>query len=494
MQIRIVLDCEESFKKKAAYTLETFCQVLGLPHRLSRANEVSPTDIVIWYGPTESSLSARVVFIQASAEAPRLFLERRGLDVSKARRFVLFGEDSVALFFDEKFARDSTEIVSGDDRCRQIHVDIVASAFYFLSCWQEITSTECDRHERFPATASLQYGLGLLETPVVNQYVEILRREIEKLLGHQIEQRPRFGGKEFAICMTHDIDYIRKWTLGILYRELVQYFLLGREDGGLGKRFERLKAFQRAVSTRNDPFTWSLEKILTVERDLGVHATYFLKTGVTSRHDVSYRIKDGYVRKLLKTLEFDGHEIGLHPSYHTFLSTAKMRGEKERLDEVLGRKSNAVRQHFLRLRIPETWKIQAELNFQHDSTLGFPDHEGFRAGICHPFRPYDASQDVVVDLWEIPLLAMDGTFQSYRNKSAGESLDIIRSLIKAVKRYCGVAVLLFHNTCYDNLDFPDWGKVFEDTLHFALGEGAFVGSAEEILTSYLESLNRPIRQ
>jgi hypothetical protein len=99
----------------------------------------------------------------------------------------------------------------------------------------------------------------------------------------------------------------------------------------------------------------------------------------------------------------------------------------------------------------------------------------------------------VIEIWEVPLLAMDGTFQSYRNKSAEESLEIIKELILTVRKYSGVGVLLFHNTCYDQLDFPGWGRVFESSLEFALAQGAFVGSTSEILDSYLRTLNPPLR-
>lgn len=493
MRVRVVIDCDESFRKKASYTLKTFFQVLGLQFDFSEPGGVSEGDFVVWYGRVRPSIPARLVFIEAINEASSFFREKRSFDAAMARKFQVSGEDSAALFFNEEFGRNTAHVSSGGEKYRHVNVDLVASTFYFLSCWQESTSAVRDRHERFPASASLQYQLGLLDTPVVNQYVGLLRSEMEKLLGHSIEPRPRFAGKEFAVCMTHDIDYVRKWSLGIVYRELVQYFLLGTKNGTLRERLERFRAFLKAVSARDDPFRSSIEKIVKVEKDAGIHATYFLKAGGTSKHDVSYRINGGYVRKLIKTLEAGGHEIGLHPSYHTFLSSAKMREEKQRLDRVLGKESSAVRQHFLRFSMPETWKVQAELNFHHDSTLGFSDHEGFRAGICHPFCPYDAERDEVIDLWEIPLLAMDGTFQSYRNRSAEESLEIIKTLIRTVKKYRGVGVLLFHNTCYDDLDFPAWGTVFEHTLYFALKEGGFVGTAEEILSSYHNSSNPPSR-
>jgi hypothetical protein len=492
-QIQIVLDCEDSFKKKAAYTFETFFQILGLPFRFADSNEVSSSDVVIWYGREISKISGRVLFIHASPEAQSLFRERLQQDTSKVKKIRLNGEDSLALFYDEEFGREGANLVSGDDRFRIVHVDIVASAFFFLSCWQEITSTERDQHDRFPVSASLQHQRGLLHTPIVNQYAQLIRAELERLVGGPMPQIPRFRGKDFAICMTHDVDYIRKWTLGIIYRELVQYLLLGKGGKELGNRLKRARAFFQTISARDDPYRLSLEKILTVEKDAGIHATYYLKTGATSRHDVSYRINDGYGRNLVTSLETAGHEIGLHPSYNSFTSSKKMGAEKENLNHVVRAKAKGVRQHFLRFKIPETWRVQAVLGFEHDATLGFPGHEGFRAAICHPFRSYDSEKDEVIGIWEVPLLAMDGTFQSYRNKSAEESLEIIKELILTVKKYHGVGVLLFHNTCYDQLDFPGWWRVFESSLEFALAEGAFVGSTSEILNSYLRTSNPPLR-
>jgi hypothetical protein len=492
-EVHIVLDCEDCFKKKASYTFETFSQILGLPFRFVDSSEVSSSDIVIWYGREIPKSSGRILFIHASLEAQSLFRQRLQLDTSKVKKVRFYGEDSLALFYDEEFGREGASLVSGDEKWRIIHVDIVASTFHFLSCWQEVTSTQRDQHERFPASASLQYHHDLLYTPIVDQYAQLIRGELERLAGGPMPQIRRFEGKDFAVCMTHDVDYIRKWSLGIIYRELVQYLLLGKGGKELGNRLKRARAFFQAISTRDDPYRLSLEKMFTVEKAAGIHATYYLKTGATSRHDVSYRINDGYGRNLVTSLETAGHEIGLHPSYNSFTGSKKIGVEKARLDSVVGAKAKGVRQHFLRFKIPETWRAQAELGFEHDATLGFPGHEGFRAATCHPFRPYDSEKDEVIGIWEVPLLAMDGTFQSYRDKSAEESLEIIKELILTVKKYCGVGVLLFHNTCYDQLYFPGWGRVFESSLEFALAEGAFVGSTSEILNSYLRTLNPPLR-
>jgi hypothetical protein len=162
-----------------------------------------------------------------------------------------------------------------------------------------------------------------------------------------------------------------------------------------------------------------------------------------------------------------------------------MQKEKERLDAGLPKKSGAVRQHFLRFAVPLTWRLQAQCGFVYDSTLGHSEYEGFRTGFCHPFRVYDYERDEVMNLWEIPLIAMDGTLADYRGLSPEESFDYIKQLILTTKRYGGVCVLLFHNTCYDDFDFPGWGKLFERCLSFAQSEGALLGSGREVLQAFL---------
>ena len=52
--------------------------------------------------------------------------------------------------------------------------------------------------------------------------------------------------------------------------------------------------------------------------------------------------------------------------------------------------------------------------FAYDSSLGFGGAPGFRAGIAHPFRPWDFEHDRPLDLVEIPLAVMDVTLAEPR--------------------------------------------------------------------------------
>ena len=78
----------------------------------------------------------------------------------------------------------------------------------------------------------------------------------------------------------------------------------------------------------------------------------------------------------------------------------------------------------------------------YDATLGYAAHVGFRCGICLPHKPYDVIDNRIIDLWEIPLIVMEGTLHQYRSLSPDQGLASIESLIETVRKYHGVFVLL----------------------------------------------------
>jgi hypothetical protein len=161
-----------------------------------------------------------------------------------------------------------------------------------------------------------------------------------------------------------------------------------------------------------------------------------------------------------------------------------MEKEHMALMVAMGEPPGAVREHFLRFEMPLTWRIQNGLDFEYDSTLGFPGHEGFRMATCHPFRVYDLEHDWPLHIWELPLIAMDDTFVSYRKLDPLASWKLIRDLLETAKKYHGVAVLLFHNSCYDDFDNQGWGTIFEKTLRWSFENDAALLNGQEALESY----------
>jgi len=83
---------------------------------------------------------------------------------------------------------------------------------------------------------------------------------------------------------------------------------------------------------------------------------------------------------------------------------------------------------------------------KYDTTLGVADYEGFRCGICCPYRPFDILENRALDIWEVPLIVMEGTLFGYRGLSPGDGLKTVQRMVEAVERYRGVLVVLWHNS------------------------------------------------
>ena len=124
---------------------------------------------------------------------------------------------------------------------------------------------------------------------------------------------------------------------------------------------------------------------------------------------------------------------------------ATRRGSRRRsgLLESLGADVRGQRYHYLRVDPHENLAPLAELGLRYDTTLGFSDAIGFRAGIMQPFRPWDHARERPLDLVEIPLAAMDVTLgeSRYLGLTAREAerplLDLARPRGRARRRLLG---------------------------------------------------------
>ena len=149
-----------------------------------------------------------------------------------------------------------------------------------------------------------------------------------------------------------------------------------------------------------------------------------------------------------------GHKIGLHPSYAAAEKFALLAAEKRRLEAAVNKMSEngeilGARMHYLRWFGPHVWRAMANNGLQHDASLGFADHIGFRCGTCHPFQGYDVVHNQTIDIVVHPLTVMDVSVidPAYMALGSGEAaftrIDAIR---KACKKVNGDFTLLWHNS------------------------------------------------
>ncbi|MEP6909344.1 MAG: polysaccharide deacetylase family protein [Actinomycetota bacterium] len=325
--------------------------------------------------------------------------------------------------------------------------DELAEAFFHLARVEERGAAR-DEHNRFRAAASL---LDPLDPP------------LEKLRSRLGVEPPRWGGARFAVALTHDVDTPWKWTrtglrgsAGRAKSELLQ----GRARSGL-RELRALAGWPLHRARGTDPF-WSFERILADEKRCDASSTFFLMAD--KAHELDGPAAGSYERlrpRLVETLLEGDAEIGLHGSYSAADDGARLASEKAKLEKLAG-PVRGQRYHFLRLDPHRNLSELEAAGFAYDSTLGFNDVPGFRAGIAHPFRPWDLERDMPHDIVEVPLAAMDVTLSAerYLNLSARRAEARLLALLDWAAEHGGGFAVLWHSEQYDSAMLPGWDRLY----------------------------------
>lgn len=335
--------------------------------------------------------------------------------------------------------------------------DIISSSFFMLSRWEEKLANESDIHGRFRCANSVAYKYNFITIPVVDEYAMLLRKYLKKLFLNA-----DLGKNEFHIKLSHDIDDIRRFeTTKTAIRTLGGDLIKSKSINLFNRSLKQWK--ESSKCPEKDPYFLGVYELANISKQYNMDGAFYLKTSDKSDYDSGYTIED-YVKKSIYYLQNEGFEVGFHAGYYTFKNYDNFIKEKERLDKVLGYKNYGGRQHYLRFDVNTTWKYWEQAGLKYDSTVGYAEHEGFRCGTCHPFKPFDIDEDRKLDVIEIPLIVMDGTLQLYRNLSPEEGVNSILDLVNRCKEVEGVFTLLWHNTSI----YRGWEEWFEGVYKKAL--------------------------
>jgi len=461
--IRCCIEAPEDYIPKAKHAL----RMLLLPYRVDveweSASHLSTGDIYYGTHPENAppgtyvvGLDSRTIdFFSGSEPRPR-----------HIESVVIGGEDVPALFSCQAGGA----------------FDLIASSFYFLSGWQEINTTARDEHGRVRYEDSLQAFLGSSDIPYVDLYRVLLRHLLEK--SGRILSQKKWKDRPWVFCPTHDIDYIRKWRPGIIRREVVHRAVLNREHESVGKRSQRFRKSIYGLLSGSDPFRDAITRMRreVVQRD-GT-ATYFFKAAARAPHDVRYSSKSGFLKEEFAQLRKAGFEIALHPSYHAFNHGGYLREEKNILAGASGVTASSVRTHYLRYDPTITPAILEQTDFTLDSTLAWASQEGFRYATCNPFQLFDLKENRALAIWEMPLIVMESTLFNRQHLTLEQSIEKTHNLIQTCRRYGGAFVGLWHNTLWDDDEYPGWGEHFTSALDFAQDKGGLISSLSKALQSW----------
>ncbi|MEK7482579.1 MAG: polysaccharide deacetylase family protein, partial [Patescibacteria group bacterium] len=367
----------------------------------------------------------------------------------------------------------------------ETNIDIIAGSFFMLARYEEFLPGLRDSFGRFPMSSSLAFRAGFSSRPIVNEYLELFWQWIGSF-NLDIKRKNLWPeNKHFAAALTHDIDAVRKHGFG---KTLKRAAGLALKRGDFKGAIAELKEFSRLIfkAKENDPF-WSFERIAGLEKKQGVVSSFFF---LALRKGKEYSVNDTDVSSLIGGLERGGFEVGLHGSFSSADNYEIMRSEKENLDATVDNRPYGSRQHALRWSAG-VWQTQSLLGLLYDSSVGFVEDAGFRAGFCLPYKPFDLIGRTAINIWELPLIIMDTAVLRADNRGLApqECLELIFNYIQTVKKHHGVLTILWHNYAFPPLDIPShyhrWREMYEKTLQELNKEGALTGSGRDIINWWI---------
>jgi peptidoglycan/xylan/chitin deacetylase (PgdA/CDA1 family) len=378
------------------------------------------------------------------------FAERRA-------RWVLdsLGATGIALGEDVPYDEGAWEQVERGERPVG---DELAEAFWHLARLEERDGVR-DRHNRFPAGASV---LDPLDPP------------LERLRDRLGLEPPRWGGGRFAVVLTHDVDRPWRWTRRGIRNAAGRLRAQARAgEGRAALREARGLAAVPVHRLRGTDPNWRFNRIAGIEAERGARSTYFVLAGHAHKEDgFAPEVYDRLRPRLVETLLDTGAEVGLHGSYTAAQDPLRLEREARVLQELAGEIAGQ-RYHFLRVDPHANLAPLAGLGFRYDSSLGFADAPGFRAGIAHPFRPWSEELAAPLPLLEIPLALMDTTLAEpqYLGLTAAQAERQAMALLDRAAEDGGGFSVLWHTNRFDRATAGGWDRLYERILDGVVERG-----------------------
>ena len=331
--------------------------------------------------------------------------------------------------------------------------DPLAASFFLVSRYEEYIETEKGKYKRYPAEKSILYKYNLLEKPVVNIWARMLADKLKERFPEL-----KFPQPKFDFLSTIDVDnawaYSNKgfWRgMGALVKSISQ--------GQIEEAKKRIRVWQKKETDPYDTYSY----IDSVFKENENKVIFFFLLGDYKRFDKNISPSNRSLQNLIRETN-KKYTVGIHPSYSSSKKKRKLKLAKEieRLENITGKKPDKSRQHFLRLKIPRSYRRLLKNGIREDYTMGYSTQTGFRAGICTPFYFYDVKKEKATNLKVYPFQVMDVTLRDYLGLSAEEALKKIETLMNEVKKTGGIFSSVWHNeTVNDQGHWKDYREVFE---------------------------------
>jgi hypothetical protein len=327
------------------------------------------------------------------------------------------------------------------------------------------------------------------DIPTLDLHIELLRTLLLESDVSFVEIPPQPAGYECVCCLTHDIDFvgIRRHAMDQTLAGFSVRASVGTLTDVLGGRRPAGDLLRNGTALASLPLVFSgvlpdlwrpFEDYLGA--DDGRPSTYFVipfrnRPGVSPSGAVEPRRAAPYeipeISEELRMVAARGQELAVH-GIDAWRDVEAGRAELARLTAVSGGSAPGVRMHWLYFDGDSPRRLE-QAGFAYDSTWGYNDAVGYRAGTTQPFRFPGCEA-----LMELPLAIMD-TAMFYPDRMGLSQNEALSRCGRIVDHACaagGTVVVNWH----DRSLAPErlWGPTYAALLE-TIGDRAWFATAAD---------------
>jgi len=331
--------------------------------------------------------------------------------------------------------------------------DLFSAIFYLLSRYEEYMPYEQDKHGRYPPVNSILYKKGWLQRPLVDEWVAALRKELQTALKINIP------ATAFVHLPTYDIDMAYSHLHKGIGRIAGAYIraILKVDVKQISERTQVLKKKQKDPY---DSFRW----LRQLHKEYGCKPVYFILSAFkTTKFDKNIHPQHPAMVRVIKNLAKEG-VVGIHPSYYSTQDSVLLQ-EKQALEQIAGRSMLISRQHYIKVKAPDTYRQLLQHGITEDYTMGYGSKLGFRAGTGNAFYWYDLQNEAITGLRIHPFCFMDTTAFYEAGLSVSAAFETLESMSKLLEKTGSTLVTVFHNfSLGTSNEWKGWRQAYEHFL------------------------------
>jgi hypothetical protein len=327
--------------------------------------------------------------------------------------------------------------------------------------------------------------------PTLDTHVAVLRDLMIESGVEFVEIPPSPEGYRFIACLTHDVDHpsIRfhkfdSTALGFLYRAVI-----GSVLNKLRSRISSRQLLHNWYAALKLPFVylgvakdfWRVfAEYLTLEK--GMASSFFVipfkgRPGRISSGLAPKNRASGYgaaqIAADIRSLTAFGAEVGVH-GIDAWTDSASGKNELNEIGGLTGKTELGIRMHWLYFDAENSPMELEQAGFQYDSTVGYNETVGYRAGTNQVYKPLNVDH-----LLELPLHIMDTAlfYPARLHLSPVAARSCVTPIVNNAAHSGGTVTVNWH----DRSIAPErlWGDFYKDLLAELESNGAWFATAAE---------------